>query len=300
MKAWLVKHYPDASEADTNELRVPLPKDAVFAFSGHICSPAHSCDRDEVDSKDASCVSLSASCVWGYSRCVSYLKKRGLTKINEGKHQLKTIGYELLELKLMTIAPTKKGQSWATVLFGWSYFVLMWNLMSRSESVDGIMLQHIEWIDDALVIEEQGHKGDQTGAEKFCKHVYANSLAKLKDRYIHFGERAGQLCGRMITGLPFHSEQFGALFLFFLGSVIHHEQYLRATLSPTHPIFNARAFSSNQRLTAIFANTFLFEESARLAIARELGAMAKARAVASTSSFFPRDRGSCSQLFCQI
>ncbi|ETI42108.1 hypothetical protein F443_12713, partial [Phytophthora nicotianae P1569] len=155
------------------------------------------------------------------------------------------------------------------------------------------------WTDDCLVIEEQGHKGDQTGAEKFGKHVYANpyepsqcaiqslavhlfccperlqqlfigddnknrfgrmlrrvisgltddeidilsckptdigthslrkgsssyalgqvngptpvsvylrmgqSLGKLKDRYIHFGEGADQLCGRMIAGLPFNSE----------------------------------------------------------------------------------------------
>jgi hypothetical protein len=39
----------------------------------------------------------------------------------------------------------------------------MWNLMSRSESVDSLMLQHIDWECDALVIEEQGHKGDQIG-----------------------------------------------------------------------------------------------------------------------------------------
>ncbi|OWY90255.1 Histone methylation protein, partial [Phytophthora megakarya] len=51
--------------------------------------------------------------------------------------------------------------------------------------------------------------------------------------------------------------------------------------------------------TAIFANTFLFEESAKLVIARELRAMAKARAVASTSSFIPRHHASCSQPFCQ-
>ncbi|OWZ19325.1 Histone methylation protein [Phytophthora megakarya] len=48
--------------------------------------------------------------------------------------------------------------------------------------------------------------------------------------------------------------------------------------------------------TAIFADTFPFEESAKLVIARELGALAKARAVASTC---PRHRASCSQPFCQ-
>ncbi len=46
--------------------------------------------------------------------------------------------------------------------------------MSRAESVDSLMLKHIDWDCDALIIEEQGHKGDQTGENKFGKHVYAN------------------------------------------------------------------------------------------------------------------------------
>jgi hypothetical protein len=37
------------------------------------------------------------------------------------------------------------------------------------------------------------------------------SLGKLKDRYIHFGEGPDQLCGRMIAGLPFNSECVGVL-----------------------------------------------------------------------------------------
>ncbi|KAE8960226.1 hypothetical protein PF011_g30165, partial [Phytophthora fragariae] len=94
----------------------------------------------------------------GYEKVINSLKKRGLMKINEGKRQLKLSGFELLALKLMTIRPVKKGQTWPTVLFGWSFFVLMWNLMSRADSIDTIMLQHIEWTDDCLVIEEQGHK----------------------------------------------------------------------------------------------------------------------------------------------
>ncbi|ETI30278.1 hypothetical protein F443_22601, partial [Phytophthora nicotianae P1569] len=36
------------------------------------------------------------------------------------------------------------------------------------------MLQYMEWTEDCLSIEEQGHKGDQKGSEKFGKHVYAN------------------------------------------------------------------------------------------------------------------------------
>ncbi|OWY99491.1 hypothetical protein PHMEG_00029495 [Phytophthora megakarya] len=48
---------------------------------------------------------------------------------------------------MMTLEPKTKDQAWSTVLFDWN---------------------------DCLVIEEQGHKGDQTGADKFGKHVYEN------------------------------------------------------------------------------------------------------------------------------
>lgn len=80
----------------------------------------------------------------------------------------------------MTGIPDRNGQSWSTVVFSWAYFVLMWNLMSRSDSVDTIMLQHVEWVDDALVIEEQGHKDDQTGSDKYGKHIYANPYEPFK------------------------------------------------------------------------------------------------------------------------
>ncbi|KAF0735241.1 hypothetical protein Ae201684P_002820 [Aphanomyces euteiches] len=269
----------------------------------------------------------------------------------------------------MMQVPEHKGQCWTTTLFSWPYFVLMWNLMSRSDSIDSIMLQHIDWQDDALIIEEQGHKGDQSGADKYGKHVYANpyqphicpilslavllftfpsrtkldqqlfygpdskngfgkilrrvldsmsmsdtqflgcpavdigahslrkgstyalshcngpnpvsvfirmgqSLGKLKDRYIHFGEGTDQLCGRMISGLPFIDEKFGVLaphfppsilcrlddnfwseivpgfsnyppgvqsaFPFFLASIFYHESFLRSNLAASHPIFNSK------------------------------------------------------------
>ena len=40
--------------------------------------------------------------------------------------------------------------------------------------MDGLMLQHIglPWEGDALVIEEQCHKVDQKGQEKFGQHIY--------------------------------------------------------------------------------------------------------------------------------
>jgi hypothetical protein len=112
----------------------------------------------------------------GYMRTINDLKKRGLIKIKEGKRHLKWNAYSMLAKKLMQ-QQTKRGQSgqsWNMVTFAWAFFVLTWNLMSRGDSVETIMLQHIEWCEDALVIEEQGHNGDQTGEEKYGKHIYAN------------------------------------------------------------------------------------------------------------------------------
>ncbi|KAH9157947.1 hypothetical protein AeRB84_000266 [Aphanomyces euteiches] len=245
--------------------------------------------------------------------------------------------------------------------------------MSRSDSNDKIMLQHIEWCEYALVIEEQGHKGDQTGESKYGKHVYANpyepavcpvlalavllfgyperrnglnqlfigpdnksrfgrclrqvlsklsdyelqllgcpigdigqvngpnpvsvflrmgqSLGQLKDRYIHVGEGADQLCGRMVAGLPFDSEEFGVLpphfppslsgemnqqywgeivcgydqypagaktiFPFLLASLLHHENYLRTNLNENHPIFVVRVFTNNRLLHRLRGKTIL-------------------------------------------
>eukprot|EP00644_Phytophthora_capsici_P008981 jgi/Phyca11/68153/gw1.6.559.1 len=323
MTVWLASHYPETIDSD-ERIRIPLPKDAVLGFFGHICSPAHVCDRDSVDSKNPQLDMELRRVLEGYEKVINNLKKRGLMKINEGKRQLKVSGFELLALKLMTLEPTKKGQAWSNVTFGWSFFVLMWNLMSRADSVDTIMLQHIEWSEDCLVVEEQGHKGDQTGAEKFGKHVYANpyepsqcsvlalavhlfscpersrfgrllrrvikalsaeelcilscipedigthslrkgsssyalgqSLGRLKDRYIHFGEGADQLCGRMIAGLPFDSERFGSAFPFLMASLIQHEQYLRNTLSSSHPVFKSRVFTANSLLDYQRGNTII-------------------------------------------
>eukprot|EP00644_Phytophthora_capsici_P014639 jgi/Phyca11/124673/e_gw1.54.169.1 len=200
MTAWLALHYPDTVAIEPQKMILPLPKDAIMSFFGHICSPADACDRDGVSSAQASTAPLSASCVWGYrsalvdvyrsnlleldpqldtelrrvlegyEKVINNLKKRGLLKINEGKRQLKINGFELVAAKLMKLEPKTTGQAWSTVLFGWSFFVLMWNLMSRADSIDTIMLQHMEWVEDCLIVEEQGHKGDQTGSDKFGKH----------------------------------------------------------------------------------------------------------------------------------
>jgi hypothetical protein len=53
--------------------------------------------------------------------------------------------------------------------------VLSWNLMCRSDSTGNIMLPHISWADDALLVKFARQKNDQTGeALSNDKHIYAN------------------------------------------------------------------------------------------------------------------------------
>jgi hypothetical protein len=114
----------------------------------------------------------------GYSRLMNQFRQKGLVKINEGKRHLRWDGYSMIARKFMLSEPKRNqsGEDWDMVLFGWSFYVLTWNLMSRGDSSESLMLQHITWSEDALIVEEQGHKGDQTGEAKFGKHVYANPI----------------------------------------------------------------------------------------------------------------------------
>ena len=104
------------------------------------------------------------------------------------------------------------------------------------------------------------------------------SLGNTKDRYIFEGEGGDQLCGRVVCGLSTLNETFAVLpphFLpeallsitdfewrdvvpgfdhypetfrqcipYLLASVVHHEEFLRTSLSAEHTLFHTRVFAS--------------------------------------------------------
>jgi hypothetical protein len=111
----------------------------------------------------------------GYDKVINDLKKAGLMKPNEGKRALKFEGYSYLCRALVKLVPSKNG-SWSLCSFMWSYFTLLWNLMSRSDSISTLMEEHFDWEGDAMLVQEQGHKADQSGKEKYWKHIYANPV----------------------------------------------------------------------------------------------------------------------------
>lgn len=126
----------------------------------------------------------------GYEGICNDLKKKSLMALNPGKRELRRDGYVLICKKLMKFDPnlprtnkkkkktkdgdndeeaavnnpsssndsktkgTRKNGSWSTSIFGWCFFTLLWNLISRPESVENITLNMITWKDDCLAIDE--------------------------------------------------------------------------------------------------------------------------------------------------
>ena len=69
-------------------------------------------------------------------------------------HITMPLGYELLCRMLLKLSPGTGG--WSTMLMAWPFFVLMWNLMSRPDSVECVHLQFIMWKEDCICIDENG------------------------------------------------------------------------------------------------------------------------------------------------
>lgn len=118
--------------------------------------------------------------VEGYVKIVADKKSKGIMKISEGKSPLSFAGYNEVCRAMMTLSPVRNRHTFAESIFSWAFMVFMWNLMARSDSVNSIMLQHIDWRDDSMVITFAKHKGDQTGEGlSNDKHVYANPINPL-------------------------------------------------------------------------------------------------------------------------
>jgi hypothetical protein len=104
----------------------------------------------------------------GYQRRVAGFKHSGKMPVFEGKYHLTFDGYCLIAAALMKAEPFNQ------MLFGWPFLVLQWNLIARSATVAGMMMEHVGWEADALLISTPKHKGDQEGVKCFARHLYAN------------------------------------------------------------------------------------------------------------------------------
>jgi hypothetical protein len=209
LKEYFQEFSPDALD-DDGEVRVPLADSDLCNFFAHLFIPAH--ERGKLQSpedilpgeEDPLCATTVKGyrsaivdlytqanlvidpvvngrinkMITGYEKDLNDLKKRSLMKPEEGRQPLPFSGYQLMLWKFLNWFPTASTVAgrYISGMFMWSFTTLLWNLMSRSDSVDTLMFEHISWQDDSLIIEEQGHKGDGTGENKYGKHLYANPL----------------------------------------------------------------------------------------------------------------------------
>ena len=104
----------------------------------------------------------------GFKRNIASLQQEGHMKIRQGKSPITFNGYSCLSLKLYSFKSVE--------YFAAPYFILLWNLMCRSETVGKNHLKNITWEDDALVIHISKQKNDQEGERVFGRHLYANPL----------------------------------------------------------------------------------------------------------------------------
>ena len=104
----------------------------------------------------------------GYRRHIADLKLDSVIPLIEGKSHLSFTGYQTLANQLLKLPNFK------SMLFGWPFLVIQWNLISRSASTAALMFGHFRWEADSLIIELPKHKSDQDGDKIYPKHCFAN------------------------------------------------------------------------------------------------------------------------------
>lgn len=108
------------------------------------------------------------SLIKGYKRTVATLKQSGDMEIQEGKEAISFISYRMIAHKLAVF--TDERESTSAAAFAWAFFVLQWNLIARSESITAILLDHLCWTQDSLLIYIPKHKADQEGTHTLSIH----------------------------------------------------------------------------------------------------------------------------------
>ena len=95
-------------------------------------------------------------------------KLSGEMKIQEGKSPITFQAYNFVAKEAM-----KTEGDHGLGCFAHLLLILCWTLMARSVSVGTILLDHLSWENDSLLVSTPKHKGDQEGNNFYPKHVYA-------------------------------------------------------------------------------------------------------------------------------
>lgn len=165
----IISFLGDAAYLDKSGNRLPGEKCVAFSTMNNIGSAISDLYREKNERMQEMTKMQISSFMKGYRRLVSEKKQKGEIPIFEGKKNLPYPGYCALALYSLKSQTSRDGS-----LFSHIFSVFAWNLFARSNSVANIMLNHINWENDCLLITLPKHKGDQEGANVSPKHVYAN------------------------------------------------------------------------------------------------------------------------------
>ena len=108
----------------------------------------------------------------GYRKQVAKARQDGEMPLHEGKTPFTFEAYLMLCLLALTVWCS----DYSIFMYAHLYFIFCWNLMARSCSVANIHYTHLGWEQDSLVGTLPTHKGDESGAQSYPKHIYANPL----------------------------------------------------------------------------------------------------------------------------
>ena len=188
---WIRANRPDAYDSENEKINLPLNADVIVEFMAKISivsdrktgakrqasvsvigsyrsSIAMLYEENDIIFDDPTVLALNKF-AGGYKRLVADKKLNGEMKIQEGKSPITFQAYNFVAKQdFIKRSDHNRG------CFAHLFLILCWTLMARSVSVGTIMLDHISWESDALLISTPKHKGDQEGNNCYPKHVYAN------------------------------------------------------------------------------------------------------------------------------
>lgn len=189
---WLLERHPTHYDQTHGSAILPIPAKIIAEFMAQISTIIDRKTKELRPAAVSQVGSYRSALVWmyekenmkfddetsltfssfsgGYKRLVADKKLNGEMKLKEGMSPITFTGYVFVASQAM-----QQQHDYQQGAFAHLFLILCWNLMARSLSVGSLMLQHISWENDSLLITTPKHKGDQEGNNCYPKHVYANT-----------------------------------------------------------------------------------------------------------------------------
>ena len=207
LKTWIRESHPVVFDYENDCIKLPIPPNITMEFMAKVSTIEDKRTKEKRQASVSVIGSYRSSIAMlyeernirfddktmiafnkfagGYKRLVADKKLNGEMKIQEGKSPITFQAYNFVAKEAMR---TQGDHSLGC--FAHLFLILCWTLMARSVSVGTIMLDHLSWEGDALLVSTPKHKSDQERNNCYPKHVYANPenpfICPMLSMAIHF------------------------------------------------------------------------------------------------------------------